>query len=506
MPSSPLVTTNAALATQSIEPVDVAAGERVPIRLSIHDATRVEWTVSIPFPAHGTLSYSVEVELNLPSNAIARNAPWEQLQTLTRLVGPSAVPISPENVTLDALRRAAVSAAHMLRRAREGFERHCREALRHKEGEETQPRFLSIWLSAAARVARDVREQLTHSTPTDTPESARERALIDEFVSVGLLEMLADADAVLTHAHAEAQRFNGTRGRGLAAAREVLDDAVRQEVEYRRRHAFLGVDPSSPVALERYAARTTVLKKHFEEVLFLERETRLVDERVRGWMTLVAGLLAGSLAFVIQIALGKSLALPAHLGSGMILLALLAGIAYAARDRIKEAARAWLTGKVYRYHAQRVSRSRLPQRRAHDRAVVVEAREWCTQTTYTAPNPLSPESGASLPKTLVSYLHRGTVFAQPALTGSGVEGIRHVFRYDLSPLFPRLHDEVKRVPVIENDARVRFAEAPRRYYAPISIEVRLADRTAREKRVIVLDKRGLRRVDPGQSADQTGQA
>ena len=76
--------------------------------------------------------------------------------------------------------------------------------------------------------------------------------------------------------------------------------------------------------------RTARLKKHFDEVLFLDRETQLVDESVERWVAVFAALLAGMVAFAIQ----RSMALAAHFGAGLVVLAVVAGIAYALRDRI----------------------------------------------------------------------------------------------------------------------------------------------------------------------------
>jgi hypothetical protein len=73
--------------------------------------------------------------------------------------------------------------------------------------------------------------------------------------------------------------------------------------------------------------------------------------------------------------------------------------------------------------------------------------------------------------------------------------VRHVFRYDFTPLFARLHDEVKVAPV-QDERGVAFVDAPRRYHVPVF--VRLAhDAVSLERRAtVVLDKRGLARIDP----------
>jgi len=49
-----------------------------------------------------------------------------------------------------------------------------------------------------------------------------------------------------------------------------------------------------------------------------------------------------------------------QVGSGIILLATIAGVVYAGKDRIKEIGRNWISGNVHRFYAQRVARWRAP--------------------------------------------------------------------------------------------------------------------------------------------------
>jgi hypothetical protein len=176
-------------------------------------------------------------------------------------------------------------------------------------------------------------------------------------------------------------------------------------------------------------------------------------------------------------------------------VALLAAAAYAVRDRLKEIGRSWLRGKMYRFHAQRVSRLRVPARRSLGREVIVRAREWCNETTRATPDRLNPEAGASMQTTLIEYLHRGVMASSTLLREVGASRVRHVFLYDLSPLFPRLHDAVKRVPVVEPDDHVHFVDAPRRYRVPLRVRVSHAGQHYEERAVVVLDKHGLRRLE-----------
>jgi hypothetical protein len=460
-----------------------------PIRIGIHDASRFEWSVSIPLPEHGARSYEIEVELEVPTNAVARLNPWEQLQMLTRLDGTESAPLS-DDTTVDALRRGAVWLTHLLARARDGFARHCRVAAAPSEKTPAADPygFLAAWIEAALKAVQETRQRLTTPLDSDLARVTRERALIDEFTSVRLLEMLGDATRAAAGLAPSIV--------GAEQVRSRIAKAAQDEFAYRRDKGFPIADASSPASLESYVIRAATLKKHFEEVFFLERETYQPDERVQQWVTTFVALLAGCAAFLLQIGLAhERLSATSRVGSGLVALAVIAGVCYAARDRIKEFGRAWLAGKLYRFHAQRVSRYRVPEQRFATREVILRAREWCTLATQSRPDPLNPEAGASLPSTRVHYLHKGVLRHDDALTRAGMLRVRHVFRYDFTPLFARLHDEVKVAPV-QDERGVAFVDAPRRYHVPVF--VRLAhDAVSLERRAtVVLDKRGLARIDP----------
>jgi hypothetical protein len=97
--------------------------------------------------------------------------------------------------------------------------------------------------------------------------------------------------------------------------------------------------------------------------------------------------------------------------------------------------------------------------------------------------------------TSIEYVHRGVVLGGRSRQAAGVTRVRHVFRFDLSPLFPRLHDVVKRVPIVDPDQGVRFVDAPRRYRVPVSVHLSYGGETYEDRAVVVLDKNGLRRLE-----------
>jgi hypothetical protein len=265
---------------------------------------------------------------------------------------------------------------------------------------------------------------------------------------------------------------------------------------HRRARDFLQADAGSAASLERYIARAARLKKHFEEVLFLDRESEQLDERVHLWSRVAAAMFGGIVAMVPLQLLFSSRSVPTNLGWGLGLIALVTGLGYAVREHITGRGSSWLRGKMVRFHTARVLRCRVPERRLPTRDVLVEAREWCRQLTRSRPDPLNPEGGASLPVTRVQYRHRGVVRSHAELRETGVRRVLHIFRYDLSQLLPRLDDEAKRVPVLGDDGSVAFVEAPRRYHVPIAIALAYAGERHEERATLVLDRGGLRRIEP----------
>ena len=149
-----------------------------------------------------------------------------------------------------------------------------------------------------------------------------------------------------------------------------LASALRDEIAYRHAAHFEMPEPASTAQLERLLGRMRWLKKHFERVLFLDMESYEVISRLSGWLSALTAM-AASLWFLLwQLTLEHH---PAAIGSGVVAFALLTAVAYASRERLKEVGRNWLTGRVQRIYAQRVTRYRLPSKRPKVGAVVVSA-------------------------------------------------------------------------------------------------------------------------------------
>ncbi|MGO8995532.1 MAG: hypothetical protein ACLQVI_19660 [Polyangiaceae bacterium] len=483
-----------------LDVLDEAAVGDALVRLEVHDASRLEWSISIPLPEGRPLAYAIDVELEIPSNAFAPHAPWDQLQSFTRLDGPQAsTRDSSDPVTIDGLRRHALAVASKLARASDAFSRHCLLAgsLFAVAPRRDLADGLILWLEAARATAAEARAGIASALDVADDGIVRERDLVDEYVSVRFLEALASAERSLGQLrdskspHVEAMR------EPIAIAEERIAASLGEELERRSARGWICGDAGSPEALEQYLDRASRLKKHFQEVLFLEPEMFRVAERLHHWVAGVAAVIASTWAFAWQMFLAhRTSTTESRLGSGLILVILIGGLVYASKDRVKEIGKTWISGNVHRFYAQRVARYRAPAKRLPARDVIVSARESCGQSRTSHPDPLNPESGASIPATMIRYSHRGTVFPRAELSRQGVRRIKHVFRYDLSPLFARLDDAVKPVPVLDPEThRVRFAAAPRCYRLPVHIRVRCDGVSQGERATLVFSKRGLDRLE-----------
>src|SRR5258708_24678266 len=91
--------------------------------------------------------------------------------------------------------------------------------------------------------------------------------------------------------------------------------------------------------------RSSGLKKHFKEVLFLEAETYKVADRLNNWVAAFVAIVASTWAFLWQIMLmNRAPTNATRLGSGLMVLAVVAGAVFLGQESIQEMGRAGGTG------------------------------------------------------------------------------------------------------------------------------------------------------------------
>jgi len=247
-------------------------------------------------------------------------------------------------------------------------------------------------------------------------------------------------------------------------------------------------------ALALFLDRAAQLKKHFQEVLFLEPETKMVDEALRNWV----GLSGAATAFIVYFGL-QALQTSAAAGLGLWTLMTVGAVAYALKDRAKELTRQWLAGKLSHLYANRVLVLREPAKFESSRNVVLRARESMAQARIACPDPLNPGSGAVQRLVTLEYRQRARLTGLKGSSADAFERLKIVFRYDLAPILTRLDDSAKRVPV-PGAGGVRFADAPRLYRVPLTLVVETPAGAERREAVIVLNRRGIARIIPESAA------
>jgi hypothetical protein len=244
------------------------------------------------------LKYTVQAEFELPSISISSRSPWDQLQGFTRLEEPEMVSASGDNATVNLLRQQVLVLQQMLQRARQGVLRHCRLVC-EQPGDEAAVESLITWLNTAFKALATARARAVASKANDSAEIVRERGLADEFISVRLIDFVADAEAMMDETLAIAAvdvRFRPS----LAVVDEHLVRALDAELNYRKAKGYLIADADLPSSVEQFVERSGRLKKHFEAVLALDREAYPVDERLHIWFTCFAALIGGACAFALQ--------------------------------------------------------------------------------------------------------------------------------------------------------------------------------------------------------------
>lgn len=483
----PAVPAGAASSEETKESEYLAKAE---VRVEVHDASRLEWAVSIPLPEGAPLDFAIELGVEIPANTFVQHSPWDQLQKYVRLDGPEDV-ATDAVPTIDGLRRGAIAVANRLARASTGFARHCRAEASPfaSEGGADHLAAMMTWLETGQATVAAARARLDAAPKDEASDLRRERELVDEFLSGRFVELLGSAERVLRTAPFEAEHK-----RPIESAIAVL---LAAETQHRARKQFAFAELHTERDLEGYLDRTSQLKKHFQEVLFLEAEEVAVAQRLHHLVAAMAAILASFWAFVFQIWLASG-STTSRVSSSFVFVALIAGLAYAVKDRIKEVGRLWVHSNVHRFYAQRTAKYRAPRKAnvGGPREVVVRSKESFVREDRTLPDPLNENSGARVPVTVLRYRQRGTVAPQASLARAGVTRVKHVFRYDLSPLFTRLDDATKAVPVFDAESKsLRFAFAPRSYRLPIELRVKVGKHEQVERMTLILTKRGLDRLE-----------
>jgi hypothetical protein len=460
----------------------------------MHDASRLEWVVSVPLRANQDSDFTVEFELEVPAHLFSAHDYWRSLQMLSRFESPLEGGAPPPQATHpDELRELALSFAHRIKVLRQSLVRECFMANSMLAPPPT-PRRAYVLVEAFVAVQRQLGAARAELLRCTSPELARERELADEFLSNQMLDFL-------THAHrAIDEQLLRAGGPHTEALREVaagfarcVSEGLGQEVTHREACGYLTPTTNDAAALERYLERANALKKHFQGFLFLRPESIFVDSQLRSWGGVAGAMAASVFAFGINKSLMGAHAAQASLGLGA--LATAGAVVYAIQDRIKEMGRNFLSAKVGRYYAQRVTQLFAPARPNKRDRRIATLRESLTAKPAERPDALNPDLSRR-PVVIVRYQARGRMRAEASAGLRPMHGVKQIFRYDLSWLFARLDDPLKAVPIVHRGGSMSLAAAPRCYRLPAVVRLHTASGSHEEAVVAVMHKRGLERCEP----------
>ncbi len=445
------------------------------LRVAAHDQSRVEWICTVPMaPAGVTHNYQVTCEFEVPDAIWVPHDPWHRYQVRTRLTSPTLrdTPLQPgASDPRDRLRLRALSVAHALRMSGRVPVAILR-AVQRRDGVLTEDDAAQIvaGLDAALRYARSHRTWLAAHGTTDDASLHREQQLADEYVSGHVL-------LLLTRVRASLQVRHGRKPQLLAGATEsvmtALTMALRAEHAHRQHVQMRQPAPHSSADVEAYVNRAAQLKKHFQQALFLDATAFMLDERLRNWIAATMAMVAAVFYFAWQISVLNAVTTGATTVS-LALAAVVGALVYAAKDRIKEVGRSWLAEKLKHTYADRIARLRLQERMDPQCSEFVLARETITVQKHLEPDRFNPELGRTTPVHRLRIRERLRHTGQAQLHAQGLLGLKHVFRYDLSPLLAKLDDHEKHVPVLGPNG-VMLRAGSRVYVLPVVVRLSRQD-------------------------------
>lgn len=488
------------------------------IRLAIHDASRLEWVAVVPLPqGQKPAQFNVEFELEIPAHLYVGHDQWRSLQVLTRLQSPlerggKATGHDQDNSqgSPDALRELALATAHRVKTLRQHFARECFMANSLLALAPTERRLHSLLADfeavcealASGRRTLDAWQQAQEQGPRSArSEGMRmERLLVDEFLSNQLLDFLFHARrAIDEHLLRDGGPHTEVLREVARGFEQVAQDKLKAELIYREQMGFITPSSDRPDVLERYLERASLLKKHFQELLFLRQSQEHTDTKLRDFGAVFGAMGASFFGFGLNSGLVSGWT--AHAGLGLFVAAFAGAAIYAVQDRIKEMGKTYLGSALGKYYAQRITKYSLPQRkqqpkeRKRSAPPLAKVHELMRCRLDSRPDPLNPELGVVRDVYVLKYVSRGVVQPSPELRGRGIACMKQAFRYDLSWLLPRLDDATKSVPVVQADGQLRLAEAARCYRLPATVRLVTASATHTFSATAVMHKRGLERFE-----------
>ncbi|MEB3198811.1 MAG: hypothetical protein VKP62_16585 [Candidatus Sericytochromatia bacterium] len=326
---------------------------------------------------------------------------------------------------------------------------------------------------------------------------------VDEFLTYRFDHTLAAMHFILTSAWEAPVK--------LDRVGDLLHAAADEEAGYRRRQGYLQLSPGDEQALALYTYRSGALKKLIDQVLYLDVRTKQQTNR---WRNLAAG--AG--AMVAALFAGytdRSVTLPLY-QHGLWLAVTVFAAFYVAKDRLKEVLREYVWDKVSQYFPD-------------NRLTVVDPANGlrighCNEKVRHLPKGKVPadvlairnaahvvDLDSARKESVMLYRNDVTLRAREILQEHQRRThVKHILRFGIEELLPRLDNPTSRVQFYDNDSHVFCRlRAPKVYH--LNVVFRLTPRDEGHgtggpvyRRIrVILDKNGIHRIDDVSLSEDT---
>jgi len=442
------------------------------LRVAVHDRSRVEWVATVPIAPPGVEhTWEIAFEAQIPDAMWLPHAPWSHFTVRSRLMSPVLTAGSrQQGAPIEQVRRRALAASHAIKLATAALSGDLRR-LRHRDRviDDAAAAALEDALAEVGRDAQVARGGIEALRDPSDRALSLEADLADEFISNQLLMFVTRLVGGLGPRRGKGGRIDpalsGEVDRVHAALRRLLEG----EDAHRRARGIRHSDLREQRGVEAFIGHGAQLKKHFQQALFLDARAYMVDERLHNWIAALTAMAAFVVMFAGQIWILNSVNTTTTTLS-ILIAGTIGALVYALKDRIKEVGREWLARRVKHTYADRVAHLRLQARMDAHQTPFALARETISVRRLWQDDPLNPALGATSLVHVLSIKERLRHEGLSVLHDQGLVGLKHVFRYDLSPLLVKLDDQRKRVPVL-GPHRVHLRAATRVYSVPVQVSL-----------------------------------
>ncbi|MBI5546564.1 MAG: hypothetical protein HY901_22000 [Deltaproteobacteria bacterium] len=295
------------------------------------------------------------------------------------------------------------------------------------------------------------------------------------------------------------EALKGLKSDLFEAYRPRLLGFVKSELEYRAASGYPSI-PMESADNELLVFRKSVLKKYVESALFLttrrKREGTYMEQVVLAVAAGLSMVFATAAAFYSQVMYGN-LTLP-------FFMALV--VSYMFKDRIKDSLRAFLNMRVRRFffdrrlevfndpeETERIGLSR------ESVDFVQEGRLPASIWELRNRDHITEIENGSVGESILLYRKQITLLPKwfsRMQKDFPVDGLNDILRVSFSEFLQRMDDPVKRLWICQNADGYRSIEGKRVYHINLVVQYRTATSFGQGRYRIVLDKDGIKRIEP----------